>query len=150
MMMKLVFIILALGIGITSYILGGGEPEHEVIFTASAPMPIGPYSQGIKVGNALYVSGQVGMTVEEKMDTTTIQAEVIQALKNVEAIVTMAGMEMKHVVKTTLYVKDLKNFAKINEVYKLYFPLDPPARETVQISALPKSAHFEISVIAIK
>jgi 2-iminobutanoate/2-iminopropanoate deaminase len=149
-MMKLIVIILVLGIGITSYFLGGSEPEHEVIFTASAPMPIGPYSQAIKVGNTLYVSGQVGMTVAEKMDTASIEAEVMQALKNVEAIVTMAGMEMKHVVKSTLYVKDLKNFAKINEVYKLYFPLDPPARETVQVNGLPRNAHFEISVVAVK
>lgn len=149
-MIRLIFIIIAIAIGAFSYFFGGGEPEHEVIFTASAPMPIGPYSQGIKVGNTLYVSGQIGMTVEEKMDTTSIQGEVMQALKNVDAIVKMAGMEMKHVVKATLYVKDLKNFALINEVYKLYFPLDPPARETVQVSALPKGAHFEISVVAIK
>lgn len=149
-MIRLIFIVIAIAIGAFSYFFGGGEPEHEVIFTASAPMPIGPYSQGIKVGNTLYVSGQIGMTVEEKMDTTSIQGEVMQALKNVDAIVKMAGMEMKHVVKATLYVKDLKNFALINEVYKLYFPLDPPARETVQVSALPKGAHFEISVVAIK
>lgn len=149
-MIRLVFIFIALAIGVYTWFFGGNEPEHEVIFTAGAPMPIGPYSQGIKVGNTLYVSGQIGMTVEEKMDTTTIQTEVMQALKNVEAIVKMAGMEMKHVVKATLYVKDLKNFANINEVYKLFFPLDPPARETVQVSALPKSAHFEISVIAVK
>lgn len=149
-MIRLIFIIIAIAIGAFSYFFGGGEPEHEVIFTASAPMPIGPYSQGIKVGNTLYVSGQIGMTVEEKMDTTSIQGEVMQALKNVDAIVKMAGMEMKHVVKATLYVKDLKNFALINEVYKLYFPLDPPARETVQVSALPKGAHFEISVVVIK
>ena len=149
-MIRLIFIVIAIAIGAFSYFFGGGEPDHEVIFTASAPMPIGPYSQGIKVGNTLYVSGQIGMTVEEKMDTTSIQGEVMQALKNVDAIVKMAGMEMKHVVKATLYVKDLKNFALINEVYKLYFPLDPPARETVQVSALPKGAHFEISVVAIK
>lgn len=149
-MIRLIFIIIAIAIGAFSYFFGGGEPEHEVIFTASAPMPIGPYSQGIKVGNTLYVSGQIGMTVEEKMDTTSIQGEVMQALKNVDAIVKMAGMEMKHVVKAKLYVKDLKNFALINEVYKLYFPLDPPARETVQVSALPKGAHFEISVVVIK
>lgn len=149
-MIRIIFILIASGIGIATYIFGANEPEHEVIFTAAAPMPIGPYSQGIKVGNTLYVSGQVGMTVEEKMDTTTIQSEVMQALKNVEAIVNMAGMEMKHVVKATLYLKDLKNFAKVNEVYQLFFPLDPPARETVQISALPKGAHIEISVIAVK
>lgn len=149
-MIRLIFIILAIAIGAFSYFIGGGETEHEVIFTAGAPMPIGPYSQGIKVGNTLYVSGQIGMTVEEKMDTTSIQGEVMQALKNVEAIVKMAGMEMKHIVKSTLYVKDLKQFAQINEVYKLYFPMDPPARETVQVSALPKGAHFEISVVAIK
>lgn len=149
-MIRFIFIGIALVTGIISYFLGGGEHEHEVIFTASAPMPIGPYSQGIKVGNTLYVSGQVGMTVDEKIDTTNIQGEVMQALKNVEAIVNMAGMEMRHVVKSTLYVKDLKNFAKINEVYKLFFPVDPPARETIQVSALPKNAHFEISVVAVK
>lgn len=149
-MIRFILIGIALVAGIISYFFGGGEPEHEVIFTASAPMPIGPYSQGIKIGNTLYVSGQIGMTVDEKIDTTNIQGEVMQALKNIEAIVNMAGMEMKHVVKSTLYVKDLKNFAKINEVYKLFFPLDPPARETVQISALPKNAHFEISVVAVK
>lgn len=149
-MLRIIFIFIIAGAVAVSWLFGGGEPEHEVIFTTGAPMPIGPYSQGIKVGNTLYVSGQVGMTVEEKMDTASIQAEVMQALKNVEAIVHMAGMEMKHVVKSTLYVKDLKNFAQINEVYKLYFPVDPPARETVQISALPKGAHFEISVVAVK
>jgi len=149
-MIRIIFVLAALALGVFAYFFDGNETEHEVIFTASAPMPIGPYSQGIKVGNTLYVSGQIGMDTNGKLDSASIQAEVMQALKNVEAIVKMAGMEMKHVVKSTLYVKDLSHFAKINEVYGLYFPIDPPARETVQISALPKNAHFEISVVAIK
>lgn len=144
-----IIFLLVLGIAI-SYFTGTGDTEHEVIFTDKAPMPIGPYSQAIKVGNTLYVSGQIGMTVSEKLDSANIQAEVMQALRNIEAIVTMAGMEMKDVVKSTLYVKDLKDFGKINELYSLFFPLDPPARETIQVSALPKGAHFEISVVAVK
>ncbi len=149
-MIRLLFIVVLVIAGAFTYFFGSGDTERDVIFTASAPMPIGPYSQAIIVGNTLYVSGQIGMDTNGKLDTTSIQAEVMQAMKNIEAIVQMAGMEMKHVVKATLYVKDMSNFAKINEVYGLYFPIDPPARETVQISALPKGARFEISVVAVK
>lgn len=149
-MIRLIFVLGVLALGAFAYFFDGKETEREVIFTASAPMPIGPYSQGIKVGNTLYVSGQIGMDTNGKLDSASIQTEVMQALKNVEAIVKVAGMEMKDVVKSTLYVKDLSHFAKINEVYGLFFPTDPPARETVQINALPKNAHFEISVVAVK
>jgi 2-iminobutanoate/2-iminopropanoate deaminase len=124
--------------------------NREIILTKNAPQPIGPYSQAIKVGNTLYVAGQVGLTADGKLDTTSIENECRQALNNVKAIVEAAGMNMKEVVKATLFLKDLKNFQKINEVYATYFPKDPPARETVQISALPKGANFEISVIAVK
>ena len=125
-------------------------PERLIILTDKAPKPIGPYSQAIKVGNTLYVAGQVGFTLEGKLDSSSVESECRQAINNVKAIVEAAGMNMQQVVKATLYVKDLKNFSKINEVYATYFPSNPPARETVQISALPKSANFEISVIAVK
>jgi len=125
-------------------------PERLVILTEKAPKPIGPYSQAIKVGNTLYVAGQVGFNLEGKLDTSSVENECRQAINNVKAIVEAAGMNMQQVVKATLYVKDLKNFARINEVYGTYFTSNPPARETVQITALPKGANFEISVIAVK
>ena len=135
-------------IGIVSF--ADKTPERLVILTDKAPKPIGPYSQGIKIGNTLYVAGQVGFTIEGKLDTSSVENECRQAINNVKAIVEAAGMNMQQVVKATLYVKDLKNFSKINEVYATYFSSNPPARETVQIAALPKGANFEISVIAVK
>ena len=124
--------------------------EREIISTKNAPAPIGPYSQAIKVGNTLYVAGQVGFTLEGKLDSSSIENECKQAINNIKAIVEAAGMTMQQVVKTTLYVKDLKNFSKVNEIYGTYFCQNPPARETIQPAALPKGAHFEISVIAVK
>lgn len=135
-------------IGIFSF--ADKTPTREIILTDKAPKPIGPYSQGIKVGNTLYVAGQVGMTIDGKLDTSSVENECKQAINNIKAIVEAAGMNMQQVVKATLYVKDLKNFSKINEIYATYFPQNSPARETVQIAALPKGARFEISVIAVK
>ena len=135
-------------VGIVSF--ADKTPERLVILTDKAPKPIGPYSQAIKVGNTLYVSGQVGFTIDGKLDSSSVENECRQAINNVKAIVEAAGMSMSQVVKATLYVKDLKNFSKINEVYGTYFPQNPPARETVQIAALPKGANFEISVVAVK
>jgi 2-iminobutanoate/2-iminopropanoate deaminase len=125
-------------------------PAREIILTKNAPAPIGPYSQGVKVGNTLYIAGQVGFTLDGKLDTSSVENECRQAINNVKAIIEAAGMNMQQVVKATLYVKDLKNFGKINEVYGAYFSCNPPARETVQVAALPKGANFEISVIAVK
>lgn len=125
-------------------------PSREIILTKNAPAPIGPYSQGIKVGNTLYVAGQVGFTPDGKLDSSSVENECKQAINNVKAIVEAAGMNMQQVVKATLYVKDLKSFSRINEVYSTYFPTNPPARETVQVAALPKGANFEISVVVVK
>lgn len=135
-------------IGIFSF--ADKTPTREIILTDKAPKPIGPYSQAIKMDNTLYVAGQVGFSVDGKADTCSIENECKQAMNNIKAIVEAAGMNMQQVVKATLYVKDLKNFSKINEVYATYFPQNPPARETVQVAALPKGMHFEISVIAVK
>ena len=140
--------ILLLGVVVFSFT--DKSPVREIILTKKAPMPIGPYSQAIKVGNTLYVAGQVGFTLDGKLDSTSIETEVTQALNNIKAIVEAAGMTMQQVVKSTLYVKDLKNFSKINEIYATYFPKDPPARETIGVAALPKGAHFEISVVVVK
>ena len=119
-----------------------------VIFTKLAPAPIGPYSQAIKTNGTLYVSGQIGLRPDGAMDSTSIENECTQVLNNIKAIVEAAGMKMNNISKSTIYLTDLKNFAKVNDVYKTYFPLNPPARETIEVKALPKGAHLEISVIA--
>lgn len=124
------------------------KDRKEVILTKLAPAPIGPYSQAIKTGGTLYVSGQVGLKPDGTFDTTSIENESTQALNNIKAIVEAAGMSMDDVSKATIYLTDIKNFAKVNEVYKTYFKLNPPARETVEVKALPKGANVEISVVA--
>ncbi len=124
------------------------KDRKEVILTKLAPAPIGPYSQAIKTGGTLYVSGQVGLKPDGTFDTTSIENESAQALNNIKAIVEAAGMTMDDVSKATIYLTDIKNFAKVNDVYKNYFKLSKPARETVEVKALPKGAHVEISVIA--
>lgn len=125
-----------------------GKDHKEVIFTKLAPAPIGPYSQAIKSGGTLYIAGQIGLKVDGTFDSTSIENETMQTLNNIKAIVEAAGMTMDNVCKATIYTADLKNFSKINEVYKTYFKLNTPARETVEVKALPKNAHVEISVIA--
>jgi 2-iminobutanoate/2-iminopropanoate deaminase len=130
--------------------LAGYSQNKEVILTGKAPAPIGPYSQAIKAGNTLYVAGQVGLKKDGRLDSTSIENEATQALQNIKVILEAAKMNLKHVVKSTVYVTDLGNFKKINEIYATFFPENPPARETVEVKALPKGAHIEISVIAVK
>lgn len=126
------------------------KSKHDVVLTKNAPAPIGPYSQAIKTEDYVYVSGQIALTAEGKMDTTSIETECKQVMENVKAIIEASGLRMEHIVKSTIYTTDLKNFSRINDVYKTYFISNPPARETVQVSALPKGAHVEISVMAEK
>lgn len=121
---------------------------REVIFTKLAPSPIGPYSQAIKTNGTLYVSGQIGLRLDGSFDSTSIENETMQILKNIKAIVEAADMNMNNISKSTIYLTDIKNFAKVNEVYKTYFACNAPARETIEVKALPKGAHIEISVIA--
>lgn len=124
------------------------QAQKQVIFTDKAPKPIGPYSQAISNGNTLYISGQIALRTDGTMDTSNIENETTQVLSNLKAILEAAKMDMKHVLKCTIYVTDLKNFKRINDVYATYFSSDPPARETVEVKALPKGAHIEISAIA--
>jgi len=124
--------------------------KREVVFTKLAPSPIGPYSQAIKTNHMLYVSGQIGLNIEGKLDSASIEVECKQVMENVKTIIEASGLKMSNIVKSTIYTTDLKKFAQINDVYKTYFPNNPPARETVQVVALPKGAHVEISVIAEK
>jgi len=123
----------------------------KIIFTEKAPKPIGPYSQAVMRGNALFVSGQVAFIPSTgELDTSSIENETKQVMENIKTIVEEAGMKMSDIVKSSIFLINMNDFARMNEVYAKYFPTNPPARETVQVSALPKKVNVEISVIAIK
>jgi len=122
--------------------------KREIIFTYLAPKPIGPYSQAIKIGGTLYVSGQIGLKTDGTLDSVSIESESKQVLENIKTIVEAADMKMSDVSKATIYTTNLNYFSKINDVYKNYFVTNYPARETIEVNALPKNAHIEISVIA--
>lgn len=123
-----------------------------VISTDSAPKPIGPYSQAIRKGNAVFVSGQVGIDPSNgKPDTSDISSETKRAMENIKAILSSSHLTMNDIAKTTIYLTNVGNFKTVNEVYASYFGKGPfPARETVGVAALPKGMHIEISVIAVK
>ena len=122
----------------------------EVIYSSNAPEPIGPYSQAVKAGNMLFVSGQIAINKSSgEMITATIAEETEQVLKNLSEILLAANMDFSHVVKCTIFLKDMNNFPKVNEVYGKRFSSLPPARETVEVSRLPKDVNVEISCIAV-
>jgi 2-iminobutanoate/2-iminopropanoate deaminase len=136
---------------LTGIILFGQSNNKQVIYSDKAPKPIGPYSQGILTGNTLYLSGQIAINpVTGKIDTTSIEIEIRQVLVNLGEVLKAAGMSFENVVKTTIYTTDLKNFKTINAIYGEYFKEKQPARETVQVVALPGKVHVEISGIAVK
>lgn len=118
--------------------------------TTKAPKAVGPYSQAIIDGNLVMTSGQIHLTPEGKLLEGTIEAQTHQVMKNLQAVLAAAGVEFKDVIKTTIYVTDLANYGKINEVYGSYFSDPFPARETVQVAALPLGAKVEISLVAVK
>ena len=125
--------------------------SKNVIYSANAPEPIGPYSQAIQAGNLLFVSGQVAIQKPSgNLITGNIQEETHQVMKNLEEILKAASMNFTQVVKCTIFLKDMNNFPKVNEVYGTYFSSQPPARETVEVSRLPKDVNVEISCIAVK
>ena len=122
-----------------------------IIYTPQAPAPIGPYSQAVLVNNTLFVSGQIAINPETSdLVLTDIVSETHQVMGNLKAILTEAGFELSNVVKTCIFVKDLNNFSKINEIYGSYFTSHAPARETVEVSRLPKDVNVEISCIAAR
>ncbi|MEY5048668.1 MAG: hypothetical protein RLZZ175_2027 [Bacteroidota bacterium] len=122
-----------------------------IINSNLAPAPIGPYSQAVLAGNTLFISGQIAINqATGALVTNDIVAETNQVMKNLEAILNEAGFSFSDVVKSGIFVKDLNNFGAINETYGKYFSANPPARETVEVSRLPKDVNVEISMIAIK
>ncbi|MBX2944205.1 MAG: RidA family protein [Cyclobacteriaceae bacterium] len=122
-----------------------------VIYSAHAPEPIGPYSQAIQAGNMLFVSGQIAIDkASGNLITGNIPDETTQVMKNLEFVLHEAGMNFSNVVKCSIFLKDMNNFPVVNEIYGKYFSVNPPARETVEVSRLPKDVNVEISCIAVK
>jgi 2-iminobutanoate/2-iminopropanoate deaminase len=125
--------------------------EKQIIQTPNAPAPIGPYNQAVLVNDTLYISGQVCIDpATGNLKNRDIQEETHQVMQNLKAILSAAGMSFDQVVKTTIFITDMNRFSEINEIYGKYFSGDFPARETVQVSALPKFVNVEISMIATK
>ena len=122
-----------------------------IINTSNAPSPIGPYSQAVQAGNMLFISGQICIDpATGNLKNKDVQEETHQVMHNLQAILQQADMDFIHVIKTTIFITDMNRFAEMNEVYGNYFKSNFPARETVQVSALPKFVNVEISMIAVK
>lgn len=127
-----------------------GNKRLIVVTSNDAPKAIGPYSPAVKTGNLVYTSGQIGLSpVTNALAGDNIAAQTHQALDNLRAIITEAGSDMAHVIKVTIFLKDLNDYAKVNEIYKDYFPAIYPARSAVQVARLPKDALIEIECVAI-
>jgi len=123
--------------------------KKKIINTIAAPAPIGPYNQAVMSGKLLFVSGQIAINpISGNLNLSDIESETKQVMQNIEAILIAADMNFSNVLKSTIFLKDMNNFALINQVYGSYFTSDFPARETVEVSRLPKDVNVEISVIA--
>lgn len=123
----------------------------EIITATGAPAALGPYSHAVQVGNLLFTSGQVPLVPETgKLAGDSIEAQAIQVLNNLENVLKAAGMDFSNVVKTTVFLTDLADFAAVNAIYATRFPSDPPARSCVQVAKLPAGAKMEMELIAAK
>lgn len=124
--------------------------EKQVLSTTAAPGAIGPYSQGVVIGDLIYTSGQLGLVPETGQFAEGVEAQTAQALNNVKAILEAAGSGLDKVVKTTVFLKDMNDFVKVNEIYGSFFAEPYPARSAVEVARLPKDGLVEIEVIALK
>ena len=126
--------------------------KKEIITTLNAPAPIGPYNQAVKAGNTLFISGQIPLKAGTmELLNGTIKEETQLVMENLQSILDAAGMTFENVVKSSIFIDDMKNFGEVNQVYGAYFDNDTaPARETVAVKTLPKSVRIEISMIAVK
>ncbi|NNE34462.1 MAG: RidA family protein [Rhodothermales bacterium] len=125
--------------------------RHRSIRTTHAPAAIGPYSQAVLVGDTLYCSGQIGIdAATSHIVDGSVEEETDQVLRNLEAVLNAASMGFQNVVKCSVFVTDMNDYAIVNEVYARYFSEEPPARETVEVSGLPRGVRVEISCIAVK
>ena len=122
-----------------------------IIETKNSPAPIGPYNQAVLVNGTLYMSGQIAMHPESgELTMDSIESETEQVMKNMEGVLLKAGMTLDDVVKCSIFITEMDNFSRVNEVYGKFFTSDFPARETVQVSRLPKDVNVEISATAVK
>lgn len=125
--------------------------SKEIVYSKNAPAPIGPYSQAVKAGNVLYVSGQIALDADSGgLINENITEETHAVMKNLDAILAAAQFSFNDVVKCTIFIRNMDDFTAINEAYGQYFKSSPPARETVEVSRLPKDVNVEISCIAVK
>lgn len=126
--------------------------QPQVISTPGAPEAIGPYSQAIRVGNTLYLAGQIALdpATDQMIADRSIEAETRRVLDNLKAVVEAAGFRMSDIVTTTVFLADLNEFGRMNAVYATYFPTNPPARATVQVARLPRDVRVEIAAIAAR
>ncbi len=129
----------------------GSSRTRSVVTTPLAPAAIGPYNQGILVGDTLYCSGQIAIDPETgSMITGSVEEETRRVLDNVGAVLRAASMDFENVVRCTVYLTDVNDYAQVNEVYSRYFNETPPAREAVQVAALPRNARVEVSCVAVR
>lgn len=124
--------------------------KNVIINTENAPKAIGPYSQAIKSGDMLFLSGQIALDKNGKMQNESIESETTQVFENIKEIMKAAGYELSDAVKCTVFMTELNDFQKMNDIYAKYFPENPPARSTIEVRKLPKNARIEIEVIARK
>ena len=124
--------------------------DKKIILTDHAPKPIGPYSQAVQVKSLLFCSGQIALDpTTGQMAGPDVESQTRQVMKNIEAVLKAAGLGWESIIKTTIFLKSMNDFPKVNEIYGQYFKVDPPARSTVEVSRLPKDALVEIEVTAI-
>lgn len=123
--------------------------RKEEIFSQKAPEPIGPYSQAVRFGNLLFISGQIAINQKTgELESGSIEKETRQIMENLKSVLQSAGLEFSDVIKSSIFLSDMEDFKKVNAIYGSYFSEIPPARETVAVKTLPKNANVEISVIA--
>ena len=148
-MRQLVWVIAALAL--TGSAAGAQDSGRKVIATPAAPNAIGPYSQAIRVGNTVYVSGEIAIDpkTNQVMANATIEEQTHRALENIRAILAAAGLTMEDIVSTTVYLTDINEFYRMNQVYATFFKSAPPARATVQVARLARDVKIEISAIAV-
>jgi 2-iminobutanoate/2-iminopropanoate deaminase len=124
-------------------------PRKQIVSTENAPAAIGPYSQAVRVGELIYTAGQIALVPETgKLIEGDIETQTRQVMENLAAVLQAAGSSLTQVVKTTIFVTDINDFARVNQVYGSFFQDNPPARSTVQVAALPLGANVEIEVVA--
>lgn len=118
----------------------------QIIQSTRGAAPIGPYSRAVKAGNMIFFSGVIALTETGELIQHSVEAETVQVMENIKNLLTDAGADFSHIVKSSIFLSDMAHFSTVNEVYARYFPGDYPARETVAVAGLPKGANVEISV----